>query len=194
MKFYAIIDEKSNTILDWAGTQIDAKKLSKEYDNDFKEFEVPTDKEGLLEFLQKYVVEVDADEGVPAPGEGEGEGGEGGEGEGEGEGGGDGEGAESADLTEVCDTLDAHSDAIEQMQKRMDELEANLAETTKKLDDALAEADEVEPSPDGNGEPEPEPEPASRRGRGAKPAAEAAPARRGAKPAKHAAPTRRGRR
>lgn len=50
MKLYLVNDSNGNA-LRFEGTQSDAKSASKLAEGDFEQFEVPTDKAGLIEFL-----------------------------------------------------------------------------------------------------------------------------------------------
>jgi uncharacterized coiled-coil protein SlyX len=62
MKLYTITDTEG-TILAWAGTQVDARHAAKDMEGDCQEFDVPTNKEDLLEFVNKYVLGVNAETG-----------------------------------------------------------------------------------------------------------------------------------
>ena len=57
MKLYTIID--NGIVRAWEGTQAAAKAAAKEYDGEWKEFEVGTAKDDLLEFLNKFVINMD---------------------------------------------------------------------------------------------------------------------------------------
>lgn len=64
MIFYTIHPSKDDdTVVDWAGTQADARAACKNRDaahpgskSDWKEHDVPTDKPGLLAWLKKHAV------------------------------------------------------------------------------------------------------------------------------------------
>lgn len=131
MNLYSIVD--NGIIRDWEGTQADAKRTAKEYDGEVVPFEVPTNKEDLLSFLKKYVVNMDEEGNHEEGGDQDAVADDEEEGEEDEEYEEDGASDEDDDDVNKADEDDADEGKIEEIDERVTNLEALVEEHTNDL-------------------------------------------------------------